>query len=256
MGHESSRLIYQVALGEVPGYYQTCIDSVAAYADRIGATHIVQREPILKIAPLKSQRSANALRLGYLPIYEKENAFGYLDRFGQIAIIDADIYIRPSSPNLFDETDAPFAAVVERDMPNCEKYAEKVRKHSEGQFRSLTDVDWKWNSNGAHYYNMGMMLFNRKLLPYLNGQTPLEFIRRPEFERFVNGEGGWRWSTDQSLLNYWVKKAGIPAVDLNWKWNGMYRAVRDVKDAHFIHFFLSGNMPKQGAEIPGLLKTL
>ena len=47
------RLIYQVAVGEVPGCYATCIDSAARYAERVGADHRVQREPLLKIAPLK-----------------------------------------------------------------------------------------------------------------------------------------------------------------------------------------------------------
>ena len=47
----------------------------------------------------------------YLPIYEKENAFDYIDDYDQIAIIDADIYIRPDSPNIFDEVseDVPAA---------------------------------------------------------------------------------------------------------------------------------------------------
>lgn len=40
---------------------------------------------------------------GYLPIYEKENAFDYLDDYDQIAIIDADIYIRPDAPNIFED---------------------------------------------------------------------------------------------------------------------------------------------------------
>jgi len=108
-----------VAVGEVPKFYETCIDSVAVYADRIGAEHIVQREPKLRIAPLKSARSENALRLGYLPIYEKENAFAYLGQFDQVAIIDADIYVRPGSQNVFDHAGdaekAGFAGVVERD---------------------------------------------------------------------------------------------------------------------------------------------
>jgi hypothetical protein len=250
------RLIYQVAVGEVPGFYETCMASVAAYAERLGIDHRIQREPILRIAPLKSARSENALRLGYLPIYEKENAFRYLQHYDQIAIIDADIYIRPGAPNLFDELKSTFAAVVERDLPATPVYADKVRKHSEGQFRPLTDVEWDWNERGAHYFNMGMMLFDRSLLPFLRDQTPTEFLRRPEFERFVNGESHWRWSTDQSLLNYWLKRDQVPTQNLDWRWNAMYRAVQSVKGAYFIHFYLAGNMAQRGAEIPGLLANL
>ena len=43
----------------------------------------------------RTGRSKEAVeRLGYMPIYEKENAFTHLGEFEQIAIIDSDIYIR------------------------------------------------------------------------------------------------------------------------------------------------------------------
>jgi hypothetical protein len=38
---------------------------------------------------VKSARSENALRLGYLPILEKECAFAELDRYERVAVIDA-----------------------------------------------------------------------------------------------------------------------------------------------------------------------
>jgi hypothetical protein len=238
----ADRLIYQVAVGEVPAFYQTCIDSVARYAKRIGADHIVQREPILRIAPLKSCRSANALRLGYLPIYEKECAFAYLGQYDQVLILDADIYVRDSAPDIFEEAQTPFAGVLERAMPLTPVYAEKVRKHSRGQFETLTDVDWDWNQDGAAYFNMGLMLLHRSLLYYLH-DTPEQFIRRPEFERFVNGEGHWKWSTDQTLLNYWLKKDRIPCSNLDWRWNALYGAVQDSRAAYFVHFFLAAKQP-------------
>ena len=245
-------LIYQVAVGEVPPYYEFCIDSVAQYAARIGADHIVQREPILKIAPLDSKRSDNALRLGYLPIYEKENAFSYLDRYAKVAIIDADVYIRDSAPDVFAEYDTPFAGVVEREMPCTVQYRNKLVKHSDGQFSSLKDVEWLWDDSGAEFYNMGVMLLSSSLLDYLD-ETPEKFLRRSEFERFVNGEGHWRWSTDQTLLNWWLKKENIPCTHLDWRYNALYNAVTDIGQAHFVHFFLSAKLPRKGAEIPELV---
>jgi hypothetical protein len=254
-----SRLIYQVAVGEVPDFYEPCIDSVREYADRIGADHHVQCRPKLRIFPLNSQRSENALRLGYLPIFEKENAFAWLEEYDQVAIMDADIFIRPEAPDIFEAAgDADFAGVLERDLPLTDPYREKVRKHSQGQFINLTTVDWQWNSDGAAYYNMGLMVLNRSIAKYLNGETPEQFIRRPEFERFVNGEGHWKWSTDQTLLNWWVKKSGMQTRDLDWRWNALYGAVRPetLKAAHFVHFFLSAKLPRKGAEIPGIIAGL
>jgi hypothetical protein len=234
-------LIYQVAVGECPPFYRTCIASVARYAAKYGHTHIVQTEPVLRIRPVKSARSDNALRLGYLPIYEKECAFSYLDRHESVAVIDADVFVTRDAPDIFAVAGPGFSGVLERDLPLLPAYRMKIRKHSEGQFRSLTDVDWKWGDDGAAFYNMGVMVFGREVVPHLNGQTPGEFLRRPEFERFVNGEGHWKWSTDQTLLNWWVKKSGMPTLDLEWKWNALY-GVCDVKPAHFVHFFLSSKL--------------
>lgn len=251
---QQSRLIYQVNIGKTPAFYDLCIESVARYAERVSARHIVQTEPILRIAPKKSARSENALRMGFLPIYEKENALDYLDRYAQVLILDADVYVRESAPDIFDHN-ADFCGVVERDMPLTVQYFDKIRKYSQGQYGSLADVDWKWNENGAEFFNMGVMLLG-DVRKYLNGQTPGQFLRRPEFERFVNGEGHWRWSTDQTLLNYWVKASGMSVKNLDWKWNALYGAVRDVTPAHFVHFFLSAKMPRGGAEVPDIIAGL
>jgi hypothetical protein len=116
-----TKLIYQVAVGPKSKLYEHCIQSVADYAERIGAKHIVQRDPILMIKPnpFTSNRSEGASRLGYLPIYEKENAFDHMNKFDQIAIIDSDVYVRENARDVF-ETLSPetgLAASIEGDMP-------------------------------------------------------------------------------------------------------------------------------------------
>lgn len=254
-------LIYQVNVGSSPKFYDFCIGSVQKYCDKFNIDHIVETEPKLKIQPIASKRSKEAVeRLGYLPIFEKEVAFNYLDRYDAIAIIDADIYIRDNAPNIFDELgDATFAAVAEREMPLTPEYTTKILKYSQGQYKPLSDVNWKWSStHGAEFYNMGLMLCSNKLLEYLNGQTPEQFIRRPEFERFVNGEGNWKWSTDQTLLNYWIKKSNMKVKNLSWKWNTLFKAVKDsaLEDSYFLHFFLSSKLPKKGEEIPYIVNNL
>src|SRR5688572_15324879 len=96
-------LIYQVAVGEVPSFYGPCITSVKEYCKRHGFEHILQTEPLLRIRPKRSRRSENALRLGYLPIFEKEAAFLHLGRYERVAIIDADIFARSGSPPIFED---------------------------------------------------------------------------------------------------------------------------------------------------------
>ena len=88
---------------------------------------------------------------------------------------------------------------------------------------------------------MGMMVINcQKFLPFLQGQTAEQFIRRPEFKDFVDGIGYRKWSTDQMLLNYWVKKEKIPTLNMDWRWNGLFKGIDDaqIPKAYFIHFFI------------------
>ncbi len=258
-----NNLIYQVAVGDnLPGFYDITMTSVLNYAMKYDIAYIVQREPILKIRPLNSQRSEKAVeRLGYLPIYEKENAFNYLHKFDSVCIIDADVYINNKAPNIFEQIDEEieFAAVKEKDMPLTDLYINKIKAYSLSQYRGFTDINQTISPIfGIEFYNMGVMLMSNKVKKYLNGQTPEEFIRRKEFEKFVNGEGAWRWSTDQTLLNYWIKKEQMKTKDLSWKWNVLFKGVKDemLSQAYFIHFFLANNLPEKGMEIFKIIKDI
>ena len=258
------RMIYQVAVGKQSKLYQHCISSVNNYCNKYNIQHIVQTEPILKIRPdlERTGRSKEAVeRLGYLPIYEKENAFSHIDNFDQIAIVDSDIYIRPDAPNIFDDLSKEFAfgAVAERELPCAKKYKSKIRKYSKSAFSNLKDVDWKWGELGAEFYNMGLMVINcAKFKPYLRNQTPKEFIQRTEFKDFVDGVGFYKWSTDQMLLNWWVKKENIPTKNMDWRWNGLYKGIDDKRlpEAYFVHFFLKDLLPERGENVPALMKAI
>lgn len=258
------RLIYQVYTGKQSNLYDHCITSVENYAKSINADHIVQREPILKIMPdtKVTNRSVESYSKhgGFLPIYEKENAFGYLDRYDQIVIIDADIYIRPSAPNIFDDVNkhVDFAAVVERDMPVDNKYKRKIAGYSRGQYKPLEKeikLDWRPDT-GCEFMNMGLIVFNKSLQSYLHNQTPEQFIRRPEFKRFVDGMNNWKWSTDQTLLNYWIRKEPMTYQKLDWRWNGLFGANTRITECHFVHFFLKDHLPSRGENVEQLMKQI
>jgi hypothetical protein len=258
------RMIYQVAVGNQSSLYQHCIGSVNYYCNKYNIQHIVQTNPILKIKPdlERTGRSKEAVqRLGYLPIFEKENAFSHINNFDQIAIIDSDIYIRPDAPNIFEDlpNQYAFGAVAERELPCAKKYKSKIRKYSKSAFSNLTDVDWKWNELGAEFYNMGLMVLNcEKFKPFLKNQTPKEFISREEFKDFVDGVGFYKWSTDQMLLNWWVKKEKIPTKNLDWRWNGLYKGIDDnrLSEAYFVHFFLKDHLPQKGENVPALMEAI
>ena len=259
------QMIYQVAVGPKSKLYEHCIDSVANYCKKYGIEHIVQRQPILRICPdiFATNRSTESYKKygGYLPIFEKENAFDYFYRFDDIAIIDADIYIRPDAPNIFEHFDSyayDFGACAEREMPITPEYAQKIHNYSRMQYSTLTDVEWYWNALGAKFYNMGMIVMNKSIVKHFKGQNAREFLNRVEFKRFVDGDGAWKWSTDQTLLNWWVKKVPLQVQDMEWKFNALYNGVteKSIVDAYFVHFFLKNKLPDRGEDVDTLMSQI
>jgi len=255
------RLIYQVYVGKRSRLYDWCTATVKEYAERIGADYICQRQPLLRIKPdiFATNRSKESYEKhgGYLPIYEKENAFGYFDKYDQIAIIDSDIFIRDTAPDIFFELDdQDFGGVVEASMPMFGWYRDKIINYSRMQYGSLK-IDWDFDTqSGFPFMNMGMMLMNKSFAKYLNGQTPKEFIERKEFKMFVDGMGPWKWSTDQTLLNYWIRNEQMNIKKLDWKWNALYGACTRIKEAHFVHFFLKDKLPNKGEDIKPLQEAI
>ena len=261
----ATRMIYQVSVGKPSKLYEHCIESVRQYCKKYDIKHIVLTEPKLRIKPdiFTGNRSEESYMKygGYLPIYEKENAFGYLNDYEQIAIVDADIYIRDDAPNIFDEfgTDHAFGAVAEREMYIQDWYIKKIQNYSQMQYAQLHSrgLDFKPDKLGYEFFNMGLILLNSELFkPYLKGQNPHDFLMRMEFQDFIDGKGAWKWSTDQTLLNYFLKKYNIPTKHMSGKWNGLYSAVNNIKDCHFVHFFLKDKLPSSGENVEELMKTI
>ena len=258
------RLIYQVYTGNPSNLYNHCTASVAMYCKEHNIKHVIQKVAKLRIKPdvFATNRSKESYEKygGFLPIYEKENAFDYFNEYDQICIIDADIWVRPNSPNIFNELkpDTDFAGVIEREMPITKQYQQKILNYSKMQYAPLHNrkADFTPNHLGFEFYNMGMMLMNKSITKYLNGQSAKEFITRAEFKNFIDGQGAWKWSTDQTLLNYWVRKENMKQQHLSWKWNGLYTAVRDIKSAHFVHFFLKDHLPEKGENVPNLMSLV
>ena len=104
--------------------------------------------------------------------------------------------------------------------------------------------------------NMGVMVMNQSILPYLKGQTPTEFLRRPRFKDFIDGQGAWKWSTDQTLLNTWIREEKMHVKHLDWKWNGLYTANTKINECNFIHFFLKDLLPNKGENVKQLMEDI
>ena len=255
------RLIYQVYVGKKSKLYDHCTASVKAYCKTHNIDYVLQDQPILMITPdpFQTNRSKEATaRLGYLPIYEKENAFTYLRSYDQVAIIDSDVYIRPDAPNVFDdlEEEYDFGGVVEREMPITKQYQGKIRGYSSMQYSGIKAFAKTANNLGFEFMNMGIMIMNKSILKYLKGMTPMQFIRQPKYKNFVDGIGAWKWSTDQTLLNTWLKEDNIKVKNMHWKWNGLFSANTKIEECHFVHFFLKDKLPAAGENVEELMKQI
>lgn len=258
----SKKLIYQVYVGPKSKLYDTCTKSVRDYAKKIGAEYILLKEPKLKINPnpFASNRSDGASRLGYLPIYEKENAFDYVCDYDQIAIIDSDVWIRPNDEpvDIFKSINpkAAIAATLEHTMPLTNQYVQKIKNYSKMQYANLFPEEMRI-SKGYPFANMGVMVINCEVFwPYLRGESAKEFLSRYEFQDFINGKGAWKWSTDQTMLNWWIWKYQIPFQNLDWRFNGLFTANTSIHECHFVHFFLRDKLPGKGENIDELLEKL
>ena len=260
------RLIYQVAVGPQSKLYEHCIQSAADYAEKVGADHIVQRQPILRIAPdvFRTDREGKCggwKKLGYLPIFEKENAFDHFDKYDQVLILDADIYIRPTASCIFKELEPEygFGGVCECDMPIKGEHAIKIKNYSHMQYHQVANKlgGWRYSDwGGLEFFNMGMMLLNTAVIkPFLRGQSPREFLMRPEFQDMLDGVGYYKWSTDQTLLNYWLKKDKVPVKHLDWKYNGLYGSLYgdEIQKCDFVHFYLKDKLPENGENVEALM---
>jgi|SRR6056300_498643 len=257
-----SKLIYQVYLGNRSRLYDHCTQSVKEYADRIGADYIVQKVPILKITPnpFLNQREGKTggwKKHGYMPIFEKENVFNYFYKYDQCCVIDADIYVRPTAPDIFAESDgSTVSSVYECDLPINDAYANKIAAYS--RMIQMFKLDWEFKPRtGYSFFNSGVMLYNSsKMKSELEGMSPKKFLSQPMLEDFINGIGPLKWQSDQITLNYWFAKNKVNVQRLNWKWNALYSAIsnNDMLKSHFVHFFLKDKLPNQGENIEELMK--
>ena len=256
-------LIYQVYLGEEKKLYNHCTESVKRYAETIGADYKILTSPKLRITPNifrtdRRDKTGGWKKLGYMAIFEKENVFDYFKDYEKCCVIDSDIWIRPGSPNIFNEIDdETVASVYECDLPMNEAYAQKIKGYSTSIWSNY-DYDWEWSPRtGGAFFNSGVMLYNsKKMLQALNGMSPRQFLEQGMLADFVDGVGPLKWQSDQMTLNYWFKAKGINVKKLNWKWNALYTAVLDIKEAFFVHFFLKDKLPNGGENVEELMEIV
>lgn len=232
----AKRLIYQVAIGEPRPLWERCMGSVRTYAERHGIDHFIQPEMVLKIVPKHSHRSPQAIALGGLPNLEKLAGLARFDRYDQIALIDSDVYAAPDAPSIFDAVDpaCDVAGVTERSLPITAAYARKLDGYERAQFGPVLGV-------GLPFLQAGVLVYNRSFARFLP-DGPKAFWEQPSLERFINGEGAFRWQSEQTTLNWFLRSHGAKVQLIDPKWNMLFGATTTLAGAAFVHFFLSSHL--------------
>ena len=98
---------------------------------------------------------------------------------------------------------------------------------------------------------------NKSFAKYSKGQTSKEFIQDPEFKDFVDGVGFYKWSTDQMLLNWWVKKEQMKVKNMDWRYKlCMNPQLRNInrKKVTLSHSLERSFTRKRGENIEEILK--
>jgi hypothetical protein len=230
------RVVCQAAVGTVRPLWARCIESVAAWCARHGYEHIVQREPILRIVPGPPRVGERAPKLGYLAELEKFAAWDVLRECDALAQIDADVYAQPGAPCIFEAAPpaVDFAAVVEPDIPVNEACRRKLAAYALGQY-GRADARW---------HQCGVQVLRPSLLDRLYGASVRDMLTAPRWAPLINGEGAYRWSSEQTLLNLWLREAGAVIGDLPWQWNAPFGMMGEspaseaacMAQAHMVHF--------------------
>ena len=259
-------LIYQVYLGGKTHLYNHCTNSVKEYAKQIGADYKILTIPKLRIKPdpFRTGRKGKCggwEKHGYMPIFEKENIFEYFKEYDNCCVIDSDIYVRPGSPNIFEEIgDSTVASVYECDLPITTKYRYKIKQYSESMCSFKRDVKWNHRPDvGVEFFNSGVMLYNsKKMLKVLNGMNAKQFLEQACLKDWIDGVGPLKWQSDQMTLNYWFLLKNIRVKHLNWKYNTLFTAIPNNKTAegYFIHFFLKDLLPNRGENVEDLMRLI
>lgn len=186
------------------------LPSIRAYAARIGATLI----EVTKLEP-RFQHPRYAIM-----------QVGELTEFDRVLYIDADVYVKPDAPSIFETLPAgAFYAFDESVF-----IGEARRGWFEKEIDRQTGNPAVWD--GIHF-NGGVLLLDREHLRMF--QMPPWDVEDPEHTWYNRG-----MVKNQPYLNWRRLYCGIPFSPLPREWNAIcYHIAKDRqvwRDAHFCHF--------------------
>lgn len=154
------------------------------------------------------------------PTWQRWHVFDILDanniEYNQVALVDVDTMIHPEAPNFFELTKNEFSVVQEDVM------VEWIHNSIQGYQDMFKDVKFNWTT----YWNNGFIVINEKHKNLCKDIT--DFYYENEHELRNRQHNTLKKGSDQTPVNYMVRKSGLPITYLDKTWNFTHMHVRGV----------------------------
>lgn len=201
------RLIVTFAIGGMP-WAAASIASMRGYASKVGADfHEVKWFPAESSRPYKG--NPNWAFVDFLKRFREQ------DYYKEVLVLDCDVLILPSCPNLFETRGDLVCALDQAWTTKDDRYKKWIVEHFPDSTENASSID-------DPYFNAGVLLFRLEALRSLNLDPPY-----PD-----------SYAYDQDFLNMRTAEAGIGITWIGEEYN--QRNVNDrqwtLANNHILHF--------------------
>lgn len=138
------------------------------------------------------------------PIWNKELCHHYGQRYDKIGLVDSDTIIRWDAPNIFDHIEDEGIYGV-NDLCDLNWLLSSISDRQ--KFFPDVKIDL------TKYLNAGILFFGNKHLPLFKNLLDFYLENKDEIQSIKGG------GKEQTLLNFFIQKEGIPVKVLSPEWN-------------------------------------
>jgi len=138
------------------------------------------------------------------PIWNKELIHHYGQRYDKIGLVDSDTIVRWDAPNIFDQIEDEGIYGV-NDLCDLNWLLGSISDRQ--KFFADVKIDL------TKYLNAGILFFGNKHLPLFKNLLDFYIENKDEIHAIKGG------GKEQTLLNFFIQKEGIPVKVLDPEWN-------------------------------------
>ena len=154
------------------------------------------------------------------PTWQRWHVFEILEANGieydQVALVDVDTMIHPNAPNFFDETKGEYSGVQDDLM------VEWVHNSIVGYQDMFPNTKFDWTT----YVNNGFIVMSPKHKKLCKSITDFYYANEDELRNRQHHTV--KKGSDQTPINYLVRREGFPMTHLSKKWNFTHMHMRGV----------------------------